>query len=446
MPDHNNFVPADDIRTQFSRAMSKMYRAEVPAYGALLDLVADINAKAMDRHPDLKTALQKTGNFDRISEERHGAIRLGTAAELQMMARVFSIMGMKPVGYYDLTQANVPVHSTAFRSTDTQSLSQSPFRVFTSLLRTELIEDDALRAEAEAILSKRDIFTPRLRALVEQAEAQGGLNGADTQDFIEQATYTFKWHKDAAVDKKFYEHLKAADPRAADVVCFKGPHINHLTPRTLDIDTIQAEMPNHDMNAKNVVEGPPATCPVLLRQTSFKALTEHVKFEGEEGLHTARFGEVEQRGAALTPKGRKLYDQILNEVRAKITPAPDGSNATEYMRILTQKFERFPSTPKEMRDNGLAYFLYYKTSETNDEANLETLIKTGHVAYTPITYEDFLPVSAAGIFASNASDKAHQDNFKSSSQSDFERALGQAVLSEFDLYQSMQDQSIKAIL
>ena len=35
-------------------------------------------------------------------------------------------------------------------------------------------------------------------------------------------------------------------------------------------------------------------------------------FAGEhKGTHTARFGEIEQRGVALTPKGRELYDSLL---------------------------------------------------------------------------------------------------------------------------------------
>lgn len=443
-----NFVHADDIRSRFSRAMSAMYRAEVPAYGTLLDLVAAINEDMLARDPALKQHLESTDNLARLSEERHGAIRLGTAAELRMMARVFAVMGMQPVSYYDLTQANVPVHSTAFRAVDAASLARSPFRVFTSLLRTELITDLALRTRSEEILNARDIFTPRLRALVDQAEREGGLTAQDTEDFITEATYTFKWHDNAAVDKAFYRALKEADPRAADVVCFKGPHINHLTPRTLDIDTIQAAMPQHGMDAKNVVEGPPPTCPILLRQTSFKALTETVKFNGEDGLHTARFGEIEQRGAALTPKGRALYDTILNDVRATITPAPDGSNAAEYMRVLGEKFAAFPTTPQEMRREKLAYMLYYRTAQgaqASATTDIEQAIENGDVAFSPITYEDFLPVSAAGIFASNAGDKSREDCFKSSSQDDFEQALGQAVLSEFDLYQAMEDQSLHTL-
>ncbi len=37
--------------------------------------------------------------------------------------------------YYDLSQAGVPVHSTAFRPID-ELRSRNPFRMFTSLLRT----------------------------------------------------------------------------------------------------------------------------------------------------------------------------------------------------------------------------------------------------------------------------------------------------------------------
>ncbi len=445
----NSFISPDVIRARFSRAMSEMYRREVPAYGTLLELVADVNKRVLGGDPALKKKLSESDNLERINEERHGAIRLGKASELRMMARIFAVMGMQPVAYYDLTQANVPVHSTAFRSVDAASLSRSPFRVFCSLLRTELIKDADLRARAEEILQARDIFTPDLYRLVEKAEAQGGLDEGESEAFITQATFTFQWHKDAATDKAFYEALRDADPRAADIVCFKGPHINHLTPRTLDIDTIHAEMPKRGMNAKNVVEGPPPSCPILLRQTSFKALTEDVIFDGAAGSHTARFGEIEQRSAALTLKGRAMYDALLNEVRGRIIPAPDGSNAEEYMHILGEVFEKFPSSVAEMRAQKLAYFQYFVTEKGLAEGiphdDLEELIAGGFVDYLPITYEDFLPVSAAGIFSSNASDKTRVDTFKSSSQEEFEEALGQSVASEFALYEAMEDESIKAI-
>jgi uncharacterized glyoxalase superfamily metalloenzyme YdcJ len=440
------FLHADEIRARFSRSMSAMYQNEVPAYGTLLSLVADVNKKVLDKNPDLKNRLSKTDNLLRINEERHGAIRIGTASELKVIARIFRVMGMYPVGYYDLTQANVPVHSTAFRPIEAKSLSHSPFRVFTSLLRTELIKDKALREKSTEILNAREIFTERLRVLLNRAEEDGGLTEQDATEFISEATFTFKWHHSAATSKAFYEDLKKEDPRAADIVCFKGPHINHLTPRTLDIDTIHKEMPRRGMQAKNVVEGPPPSCPVLLRQTSFKALTEDVYFEGVKGSHTARFGEIEQRSAALTRNGRALYDTLLNTVRASILPTPDGSNEAEYMKVLKEVFTAFPSSKEEMRSQRLAYFYYFKTDKGTShhvtQDNLEDSIRQGLVDFSPVTYEDFLPVSAAGIFASNASEKKTEDEFSSSSKDAFEEALGESVLDEFGLYEEIERKSL----
>lgn len=51
-------------------------------------------------------------------------------------------MRMVPVGYYDLPGAGVPVNSTAFRPINYAQPQRNPFRVFTSLLSLELIEDE----------------------------------------------------------------------------------------------------------------------------------------------------------------------------------------------------------------------------------------------------------------------------------------------------------------
>ena len=148
------FVSPDEIRSAFSAAMSAMYRDEVPAYGTLMSLVAQVNEETLANDPALKERLAATDSLARISEERHGAIRLGTPAELAMMRRAFAVMGMFPVGYYDLSTAGVPVHSTAFRPIEDESLKRNPFRVFTSLLRLDLIADEQLRAEAAAVLAE----------------------------------------------------------------------------------------------------------------------------------------------------------------------------------------------------------------------------------------------------------------------------------------------------
>ncbi|MFG0784665.1 2-oxoadipate dioxygenase/decarboxylase HglS [Delftia tsuruhatensis] len=449
----NAFVPSDEIRARFSSAMSEMYRDEVPQYGTLIELVADINQRTLQAEPELLTRMQRSGELARLGVERHGAIRVGTAAELSMLRRLFAIMGMEPVGYYDLSVAGVPVHSTAFRPVSDAALLANPFRVFTSLLRLDLIADEALRAQAAAILARRNIFTERALALIAQSEANGGLTDAEADEFVGEALETFRWHSESTVDGTTYDALHKAHRLIADVVCFKGPHINHLTPRTLDIDAAQAAMPARGMDAKDVVEGPPRrACPILLRQTSFKALKETVRFAGDAtgaGSHTARFGEIEQRGVALTRKGRALYDQLLAQVRDM---GSAGSAAPDYGSRLAQVFEAFPDTHEQLRRQDLAFYRFTLSDEgaalaageaaAAAASDLDALIARGLAQAEPIVYEDFLPVSAAGIFQSNLGGEEQKQYAAHAAQQAFEADLGARVHDEIALYEQAQQRSI----
>jgi len=404
----HNLVDPDTIRARFCAALSAMYRREVPLYADLLTLVDAVNARA--------------GHADADEPERHGAIRVGTAAELAMMARAFAVLGMEPVGYYDLAPAGVPVHSTAFRPVTDAALAANPFRVFCSLLRLDLIADAALRDEVAAILARRQIFRPEAIALIARAEEQGGLDDADADAFVAALLETFRWHAEATVDSATYRRLSDAHRLIADIVAFKGPHINHLTPRTHDIDAAQAAMEAAGIDAKAMIEGPPArTVPILLRQTSFRALTEPVRFTDqtgdEQGRHTARFGEIEQRGAALTRKGRALYDALLAQ-------ALDGDRGVPYAQRLASAFAAFPDDLASLVEQGLIH------------------VRRRGDAIEPIVYEDFLPVSAAGIFQSNLAGEARHDYAGASSQAEFEAALGRAVRDPFALYAAIEAENM----
>lgn len=200
-------ITADEIREQFSQAMSAMYQQEVPQYGTLLELVADVNLAVLEHNPRLHEQLANADELARLNVERHGAIRVGTAEELSWLRRMFAVMGMYPVSYYDLSQAGVPVHSTAFRPVDDAALARNPFRIFTSLLRLELIENESLRNKAAAILAKRDIFTPACRQLIELHELNGGFTAPQADAFVQEALETFRWHRHATVDEQTYQAL-----------------------------------------------------------------------------------------------------------------------------------------------------------------------------------------------------------------------------------------------
>jgi len=166
----SELLSRDLLRDRFAVAISAMYHDEVPAYASLVKLVENENVNFRSRN-------SKQSALAEVEDGRvyHGAIRLGSAKELRMIRRAFAIMGMYPVGYYDLSTAGLPVHSTAFRPTSLEALEINPFRVFTSLLRLDMLNDEVLKRRAVEVLSRREVFTTRLVELIEIAEIHDGL-------------------------------------------------------------------------------------------------------------------------------------------------------------------------------------------------------------------------------------------------------------------------------
>lgn len=447
-----NDASADAVRAMFASAISDMYQAEAPQYRAMQALVADVNRQTLAEEPQLKRRLAENNELERLDVERHGAIRVGTAEELSMLRRLFAIMGMAPVGYYDLSIAGIPVHSTAFRPIGASALRASPFRIFTSLLRLDLIPDRNAREIAAKVLAQRDIFTPRCRTLIDLFERHGFDDG-EAREFVVEAAKIFRWNGQATVSSAVYRTLHATHPLLADIVCFKGPHINHLTLHALDIDAAHSAMTARGMNPKAIVEGPPRRrCPILLRQTSFKARPEPVEFIEEDGrratgAHAARFGEIEQRGAALTAKGRALYDRLLAEAQAAVPLATDGANALAFNEELGRRFAAFPDDDETMRRERLAFFHYSvdpsaRARELMSPPSLEDLLRTGVLRADPIVYEDFLPVSAAGIFRSNLGERGEEELIERADRRAFEAALGAPVFDERALYEEAEMRSL----
>lgn len=122
-----NSITADEIREQFSQAMSAMYQQEVPQYGTLLELVADVNLAVLENNPQLHEKMVNADELARLNVERHGAIRVGTAQELATLRRMFAIMGMYPVSYYDLSQGRGARYIRQhFGPLDDASLARNP--------------------------------------------------------------------------------------------------------------------------------------------------------------------------------------------------------------------------------------------------------------------------------------------------------------------------------
>ncbi|GAA1133584.1 2-oxoadipate dioxygenase/decarboxylase family protein [Arthrobacter flavus] len=114
--------PTWRLRARFAQRLSDLYGEEVPAYNTLVKVSQAVNEKTIaENHVDA----ERFGSISRVTAERHGAIRVGSAMELRQVSRVFAALGMYPTGYYDLRDAKpapIPVVSTAFRPLDREQL------------------------------------------------------------------------------------------------------------------------------------------------------------------------------------------------------------------------------------------------------------------------------------------------------------------------------------
>ncbi|MEV0372109.1 VOC family protein [Streptomyces sp. NPDC050636] len=451
-------VPTWRLRAAFARRLSGMYGTEVPAYTTLLEVTGQINDEVAGRDPDAG----RLGGIARVTAERHGAIRVGTAEELRCAAQIFAALGMHPVGFYDLRDGDVgavPVVSTAFRPTGTEELERNPFRVFTSLLTTSdrRFFDADLESRLESFLGRRRLFPPELLRLAQHAEESGGLEEPQAERFLTLAVAAFELSPEP-VDRAWYAELERVSAVAADIGGVAATHINHLTPRVLDIDALYRRMGERDITMIDRIQGPPRWDgpDVLLRQTSFRALAEPRTFREADGSVTAgslrvRFGEVEARGIALTRAGRARYDELTAEAERQAAQHPEADRQ-ETARALWDA--GFPRTEHQLAAGQQAFFTYRPaTGRPRDgqhpPAGLAGLLEQGWLTAHPLVYEDFLPRSAAGIFRSNLTGEGTRDADLAGTPFDAHRlseAIGRPVHDPFALYATQQDRSLRRAL
>lgn len=243
-----------------------------------------------------------------------------------------------------------------------------------------------------------------------------------------------------------FKHLSRADIEALEPTPLAAGAID----RAVDSLVASLDIPELDLAAldhngfKDSTEGPSWDTPVLLRQDAYKALSEPVRFAEPDGTatdadHTARFGEIEQRFYATTPKGRDLYDRCL----ADATQGDPSAYASH--------FAPFPKTLEELLEQGLVYGRFEATASgraamgTHTSADLFALAKAGHVAFEGLRYEDFLPVSAAGIFASNLNQYGTQATAATKptyTRAMLEQIMGMEIVDADAVYRGLHAESV----
>jgi uncharacterized glyoxalase superfamily metalloenzyme YdcJ len=231
------------------------------------------------------------------------------------------------------------------------------------------------------------------------------------------------------------------------------------------VETLHApEFDLHELDHagfKDYTEGPDAATLVFLRQDAYKALSEPVRFTNPDGTiveasHTARFGEIEQRFFAATPAGRAVYNrcnEAAEAARGTMIPDPAKDHAGS-LAAYARFFEQFPKSLDALLRAGLVFGEYEATPKgiaakgALPTRDLLELVRLGHVDVEGIRYEDFLPVSAAGIFASNLSQygtKATAANPPVFTQQRLESIIGRPIIDADAEYARRERESIARV-
>ncbi|MDX2131574.1 MAG: DUF1338 family protein [Planctomycetota bacterium] len=525
------FANPIDMQNRLFSELSRMFGREVPLYDKSLLVNSVTNRAVCDLLAACFDGFSITDEqLDKTSGERHGAIRIGRPDEYRWIGRFFACFAMQPHNFYDMTSVGAksqPVIATAFRS-----LVHPEHRIFTSLLQTSYFDDDT-RRRVEALLARRQVFSPRAMQLIEACERDGGLSSSDADALIaEGTTRIFKW-TGRAHDHALYAHLcNAGFKIAADIACFQAHHLNHLTPNTFcmdlytsamkfclgemkeptfrtrastalqrleqhadahwmrlhfkhlsrdeiaafrraapapgtiarAVDALVARLSRDDLRLatlnhagfKDFTEGPSQDTPVLLRQDAYKALTEPVHFTNPDGtqfdtVHTARFGEIEQRFYATTPHGRELYDRCLAAAERDVPATLAKTDFSAYEAAYASHFAQFPKTLPELLSQGFVYAWFEPTAKglnargTIDSTDIFDLVREGYAAYEGLRYEDFLPVSAAGIFASNLNQYGTQSTAAvkpTYTKQMLEEILGKPIIEADVVYRGLHAESL----
>jgi uncharacterized glyoxalase superfamily metalloenzyme YdcJ len=230
----------------------------------------------------------------------------------------------------------------------------------------------------------------------------------------------------------------------------------------LDIESLDLSSLAHN-GYKETAEGPDAGVQILLRQDAYRALTEPICFIDEtphfETAHTARFGEIEQRHYATTPKGRALYDYCLTAQNSASCTVPsggfdvDGHSSGTGVERARGAFAPFPETLLDLIEQGLVYATFEPSDIALQAENkimttdVRALMRSGLLWCRGLRYEDFLPISAAGIFASNLDQYGTNSTARqppTCSREQFEAIVGRPVIDSDNTYRIMQSRSLLA--
>lgn len=284
----NTVLPPATIRALFVEQATAKFARNVPDFVALQKLVA---AQGGHFHND------------------HGAIRTADVAVRDLFVRAARVMGL----HRDLDYRFPAKKLVSF---DLQAAGQDhrPFKIFVS--QVDLAAFPAEVAElirADCAEQAGAVDHAPLIALITKAEAQGGLDAANAERFVEHMVHRLMHRAGPALKRSTLQAVAAVSGEAASALAL-GPDFNHVTIDVqaagfAGIEAMAAAMVAAGFKLLPAIQGAAGT---PLRQTATLAATMATPVREPDGrLGTAetekQFVEIIERAQARAADGALLW-------------------------------------------------------------------------------------------------------------------------------------------
>ncbi|MGH8447394.1 MAG: 2-oxoadipate dioxygenase/decarboxylase family protein [Solimonas sp.] len=286
----SGLLPPAELRERFVDHATAKFARNVPDFVALQKLVA-----------------AKGGRF----RNDHGAIRTADPAVCALFVRAARVLGLRRERAYFFPAKKL-------KSFDLQAIGDdaAQFKIFVSEVDLEafpaevaaLVRDDC--AEQAAAVDHAPLL-----ALLDRAEAQGGLADADAQRFVAHVADRLMSRNGPALRRATLEAVARVSGEAASALAL-GPDFNHVTidvraARFAGIEAMAEAMRTAGFRLLPAIQGAPGTA---LRQTATMAATMDTPVREADGsagnAQTERqFVEIIERAQALDADGAPLWAQ-----------------------------------------------------------------------------------------------------------------------------------------
>lgn len=277
-----------ELRARFVAAATAKFAANVADFAALQVLV---RAQGGVFHND------------------HGAIRTADPAVRALFVRAARVLGLKRDRDY-----RFPAKKLVSFDLQADGQDHRPFKVFVSEVDLAAFPEEVAAlvradcAEQAAAVDHRDFI-----ALIEKAEASGGLNAADTEAFIAHFVHQLMQRNGPPIKRATLDAVARVSGEAASALAL-GPDFNHVTIDVqaagfASIEAMAAKMLAEDFQLLPAIQGAPGT---KLRQTATMAATMPTPVREADGSHgmaasEKQFVEIIERTQASDADGALLW-------------------------------------------------------------------------------------------------------------------------------------------